>query len=115
MRQAAPREAFLQAPPRNTLTALESLDLLSDRELLSTNKDASALLQMMATRQASAVEVVTAFSKRAALAQQLIRCCTEMFFDEALEAAKELVRYLETTGKVKGPLHGLPVSLKDHY
>jgi len=37
-----------------------------------------------------------------------------MFFDKALERAKELDEYLEKEGKPIGPLHGLPISLKVH-
>lgn len=39
-------------------------------------------------------------------------CLTEIFFDEGIERAKWLDQQLQTTGKVVGPLHGLPVSLK---
>jgi amidase len=37
-----------------------------------------------------------------------------MFFDIALERAKELDAYYAKYGKTVGPLHGLPVSLKVH-
>ena len=36
-------------------------------------------------------------------------------FDSALETAKRLDQHLERTGEVVGPLHGLPVSLKDNF
>jgi len=39
----------------------------------------------------------------------------EIFFDQALETAKGLDDYLSKHGKPKGPLHGLPVSLKDQF
>ena len=39
-------------------------------------------------------------------------CLTEIFVERALERAKELDDILRETGKVVGPLHGLPVSLK---
>jgi amidase len=35
--------------------------------------------------------------------------------EKALARAKELDDYLAKTGKVTGPLHGLPVSLKDTF
>jgi len=35
-----------------------------------------------------------------------------MFFDQALERAKECDDYLAKNGKPMGPLHGLPISLK---
>lgn len=56
-----------------------------------------------------------AFCKSAAIAQQLYRCCTELFFDRALERARQLDAEYAQTGKVVGPLHGLPISLKDQY
>lgn len=40
-------------------------------------------------------------------------CLTEIFIDRALERAAWLDEQLKSTGKVVGPLHGLPVSLKD--
>jgi amidase len=42
-------------------------------------------------------------------------CLTEIFVDHALARAKELDDHLLKTGNVLGPLHGLPVSLKDQF
>lgn len=36
-----------------------------------------------------------------------------MFFDEAIERAKSLDAEFKRTGKPAGPLHGLPLSIKD--
>lgn len=36
-------------------------------------------------------------------------------FDDAMKRAKELDVHFQKTGKVTGPLHGLPVSLKDNF
>ena len=36
-------------------------------------------------------------------------------FSEALEQAKALDQYYATNGRTIGPLHGLPVSLKDNF
>ena len=36
-------------------------------------------------------------------------------FDKALHTARQLDKYLKETGWVKGPLHGLPISLKDQF
>lgn len=38
---------------------------------------------------------------------------TEIFIETALARAAELDDHLRKTGTVVGPLHGLPVSLKD--
>lgn len=40
-------------------------------------------------------------------------CLTEILFKEALARAQFLDEHLAKTGKVIGPLHGLPISLKD--
>ncbi|KAK5244193.1 hypothetical protein LTR40_012349 [Exophiala xenobiotica] len=48
--------------------------------------------------------VVRAFCKRAALATQLIKCCTELMFEEALSQARDLDRWHADTGEFVGPL-----------
>ena len=68
---------------------------------------------MLRSGEYTSTEVTVAFCKRAAVAQQLTGCCTEMFFDEAIARAQELDEYMDRTGKPLGPLHGLPISLKD--
>lgn len=42
-----------------------------------------------------------------------MNCLTEIFIERALARAQELDEHLRTTGRVVGPLHGLPVSCKD--
>jgi amidase len=42
-------------------------------------------------------------------------CLTEHFFDKALERARFLDEYLRKEKRVIGPLHGLPVSIKDSF
>lgn len=42
-----------------------------------------------------------------------MNCLTEIFVERALARAAELDDALRKTGKVVGPLHGLPISLKD--
>lgn len=102
--------------PKNTYSYLKTSGILTKDELAITEPtSARTLLNKLATRQLSAVETTRAFCHRAAIAQQLIKCCTEMFFDEAIEAAKGLDEFLEREGRVKGPLHGLPVSVKDGF
>ncbi|KPV74611.1 uncharacterized protein RHOBADRAFT_36508 [Rhodotorula graminis WP1] len=93
-----------------------SSGILSDRELDITELDeVQELASRIAKGTYTAVEVTTAFCKRAAIAQQLTNCLTEIFFDDALEQAKKLDDVLKSTGKPVGPLHGVPVSLKDQF
>lgn len=42
-----------------------------------------------------------------------VNCCLEFFPETAIAQAKELDAYFEAHKKPVGPLHGLPVSLKD--
>ncbi|KAL3457549.1 amidase signature domain-containing protein [Aspergillus heterothallicus] len=90
--------------------------ILSDTELAITeDHTVTELLSKLASRRLSSVNVTTAFCKRAAIANQLTSCLTEHFFQRAIERAQFLDDYLSTHGRVIGPLHGLPVSIKDSF
>lgn len=41
-------------------------------------------------------------------------CIAHVMFSEAIKQAQELDDYFGTTGNLKGPLHGLPISVKEH-
>ncbi|OAL30462.1 hypothetical protein AYO22_01660 [Fonsecaea multimorphosa] len=89
--------------------------ILSEREIsITEDYTVAELLAKLASGEFSSVEVTTAFSKRAAIAQQLTSCLTEVFFDVALQRAK-YVDQCRSEGKVLGPLHGLPISIKDSF
>lgn len=90
------------------------LSKLTPHEHHIVHLDGTAIVENIAARKLTAVQVLTAFAKAAVAAQDVTNCLTEIFIDEALERAKELDHYQATTGKVVGPLHGLPVSVKDH-
>ena len=55
----------------------------------------------------AAVTVFDAICKRAAAAQQLLNCVTEVYFAEGREIALERDAYFAAHGKVMGPLHGV--------
>ncbi|PNH34577.1 hypothetical protein BJF96_g2226 [Verticillium dahliae] len=89
--------------------------ILSPLELAITeNYDAVGLAAAIASRKFTAVSVATAFSKRAIIAHQLTCCLTQWFMAEAIEQAAHLDAHLDATGKTVGPLHGVPVSIKEH-
>lgn len=88
-------------------------DLLTTEEATITELNTGDLIERLQTAKLTSEAVVTAFSKRATLAQQALNCATELLFDEALTTAREYDEHLRTTGKTKGPLHGLPISVKD--
>lgn len=100
----------------NVLDVPRSSGILTPKELEITEQyDASDLIKLMASGALKSVDVVTAFCKRAAIAQQCVSCLTEIMFDEALAKARECDDYLAKHGKPMGPLHGLPISLKDSF
>ncbi|KIX03209.1 uncharacterized protein Z518_06761 [Rhinocladiella mackenziei CBS 650.93] len=93
---------------------IERSGLLSATELDITNTvGARKILRRYEEGHWTVEEVVTAFCKRAAIATQLIGCCTELMFEEAIAQARDLDRWYADTGAFVGPLHGLPISLKD--
>lgn len=79
------------------------------RELELTSVDASTVVAKIAAGEWTSEEVTRAICKRAAVAQQLVNCLTEICFDEAIVRAKELDCKLKEDGKVAGPLHGLSI------
>ena len=100
-------------PNANVLNIPITCGILTQKEIdITEAADATTLLQKLANGDLSAYEVTLAFCKRAAIAQQLLNCLTEIFFDQALERAKALDDHFTKHGKPMGPLHGLPISLK---
>ncbi|KAL4960370.1 putative general amidase GmdA [Aspergillus stella-maris] len=88
---------------------------LTPREIEITELDAYDIAVKTATGEWTAVEVTEAFCHRAAIAHQLVLCLHEVFFDAAIEDAKRLDAYFAEHKKPLGPLHGVPVSLKDQF
>ena len=90
--------------------------IMSSKELEITEKyDATSLAEAVRSKSLTAEEITTAFCKRAAIAQQVCNCLTEIFFADAIFHAKYLDQEYKRTGKTLGPLHGVPVSLKDTF
>lgn len=88
---------------------------LSKQEIAITETDAVGIVKQTTAGAWSAVEVAKAFCHRAAIAHQLVNCLHEIFFDAAYEDAERADQYFKQHGKPIGPLHGLPVSLKDQF
>ena len=75
-------------------------------------KTAFELRQAIAARQVSPVEVMQATLARAERFDQKLNCFATYTPELALEAAKKAEQDLMTGGAI-GPLHGLPISVKD--
>ncbi|TVY65140.1 Acetamidase [Fusarium oxysporum f. sp. cubense] len=73
------------------------------------------ILNAVSEQELTTTRVVRAFCQRAAVAHQVNNCLHEIFFDQALERARYLDDYFAKHGTTLGPLHGLPISLKDQF
>lgn len=88
--------------------------LMTEEELAITQKTATELVRLLSTGQLTSEACTRAFIKSAGIATQLVNCCTEILGEEAIARAKELDAHLQKTGETIGPLHGLPMSIKEH-
>ena len=88
--------------------------LLSTEEALITQTAPEDLVASIASGKYSSITVTTAFLRRAGLAQALANCITELLPERAQARARFLDEYLSKHGKPIGPLHGLPISVKEH-
>lgn len=104
-------------PPKDQLDVtsfIGSCNLLSPKELEITNFTAVDLVSRMGAGTLTAVETVTAFLKRAHVGHQLLNFATEFMIEDALGRAATLDSHFQSTGQLVGPLHGVPISVKEH-
>ncbi|KAI9743625.1 MAG: hypothetical protein M1818_002941 [Claussenomyces sp. TS43310] len=88
--------------------------LLTSEETKITEMLVEDLAPALAEKRLSATTVVKAFLRRAGLAQRLTNCLTELLPERALARATYLDEYLATHEQPIGPLHGVPISVKEH-
>ncbi|KAI1384815.1 amidase [Hypoxylon trugodes] len=88
---------------------------LPPEDISIVSMDSVPIVSAIKQRKLTSLQVATAFCKTAAVAHQINNCLHEIFFDQALERAKQLDEYQSKNGTTIGPLHGLPVSVKDQF
>lgn len=98
-------ESFLDKHP---------MDLASDKiELIKSCKNSTDLLELYSSGRVKVEEALLYFCHKALEADAHVNCLTEIIFEEALQRARALDAHFKSTRKLIGPLHGIPVSLKD--
>ncbi|SMR45226.1 unnamed protein product [Zymoseptoria tritici ST99CH_3D1] len=101
-------------PPLDVTGIPRDCGLLTSDEIdITENYGLVDLVQAIASKRLTSVAVVSAFCKRAITAHQLTFCLTDLYMQEALQRARELDDHLERTGQTIGPLHGIPISIKE--
>ncbi|KAG8735638.1 hypothetical protein FRC12_017974, partial [Ceratobasidium sp. 428] len=113
-----PREWVISIPEdRQNVTQIPyECGLLTTFELEVTDAlDVQKILNKLKSGVWKSVDVTRAFYKRAIIAHQATNCLTEIFVERALARAAEMDKYLDENKVPKGPLHGLPISLKDQF
>ncbi|KAF7311652.1 putative amidase PB8B6.03 [Mycena kentingensis (nom. inval.)] len=76
---------------------------------------ASEIVENIRKGEWTASQVVNAFISRSVEAQDKTNCITEVLFKEAREQAQLLDEEFMSTKQLVGPLHGVPVSIKDQF
>lgn len=110
-----PSEELPSADTKDVSGWIEKSGKLTPAELAITGSSAETIVTKIKNKEWTAVEVASAFCHRASIAHQLTNCLSEVFFDSALEQAKELDAYQAKHNDVVGPLHGLPIAMKDNF
>ncbi|OSD03090.1 amidase signature enzyme [Trametes coccinea BRFM310] len=102
---------------RDARAALRARDHDHDQAGLNAYLRATAqeIVHRISKGEWTASDVLDAYIARALLAQDVTNCLTEVLFAEARAQAKALDLEFAQTGKIRGPLHGVPVTFKDTY
>ncbi|KAH8651267.1 amidase signature domain-containing protein [Xylariales sp. PMI_506] len=77
--------------------------------------EVEALTNLLSSGRVSAEELIRAYIGRACEAHKKTNCLTEICFDDAIDQARHLDEFQRTHGRLIGPLHGIPISVKDQF
>ena len=109
----APAGPKKQVPSNQCKICDDRVRPLTQSQLIIVHSTASEILQKLSERKLTACEVMEAFCGSVAIAHQIFDCLVESFPYEAIKRARELDEQLSTTCIPAGPLHELPMAIKD--
>lgn len=75
----------------------------------------SELIEMLRSKAVTSKGLVLFYCCAAMKAHESTNCLTEIMFEEAVKKAESMDEYLEREGRLFGPLHGIPFSIKDTF
>ena len=99
---------FLKNEKKDLNKNLDSLCSKLENEI--TNSTILKLREKLLAQELTCFQIINAFCHRAALCHQIVNCLTEIMFQEAFQAARELDAKRPA---ILPPLYGIPISLKD--
>ncbi|KAJ1030496.1 hypothetical protein NDA16_001405 [Ustilago loliicola] len=88
---------------------------LQEHDLNILSSDIAGITSGIKSGRWTSTKVLCAYVRATRRAQIRTNCLTEVFIDKALERAAELDAHFSETGELVGPLHGIPISLKDTF
>nr|RBQ90464.1 hypothetical protein FVER53263_13403 [Fusarium verticillioides] len=91
------------------------LPAVTDESIVPEHANISSLLDQLKTGKITAENLVSATIRRAIASHNETNCLSEPLFESALERAKSLDEYFQKHKQLIGPLHGIPVSVKDQF
>ncbi|KAI6762247.1 hypothetical protein HG531_002800 [Fusarium graminearum] len=77
--------------------------------------DVQDIINLLETKHVSALDLIRGFIARTYDAHRKTNCLTEICFDDAIAQAKRLDDFQRENGRLMGPLHGVPVTVKDQF
>ncbi|EFX04898.1 acetamidase [Grosmannia clavigera kw1407] len=115
MSEQQPWEEVVARKQKQRAEALTPFAAFPTCDAITDEDDVATLAASIVSGKLTSEAVTRAYIARAYAAHEKTNCLTEVFFADALKQAVELDRHLTAHGKPVGPLHGVPVTLKDQF